>query len=56
MVYLIGFAVLLVLMAGMQGSPWAIWANLAVQVVLIAGWVIYPAVGVMGIVFAIVWR
>ncbi len=55
MVYVIGFALLLVLMAGIQGRPWAIWANLGIQVVLIAGWLIYPAVGAMGIVFAIVW-
>lgn len=53
--YLIGFAVLLVLMAGIQGRPWAIWANLGVQVALIAGWVIYPGIGFMGIVFAVVW-
>jgi Protein of unknown function (DUF4233) len=53
--YLIGFAVLLVLMAGVQGRPWAIWANLAVQAVLIAGWAIYPGVGFIGIVFAVVW-
>jgi len=54
-VYLIGFAVLLVLMAGVQGRPWAIWANVAVQAVLIAGWAIYPGVGFIGIVFAVVW-
>lgn len=53
--YLIGFAVLLILMAGIQGKPWAIWANLAVQLVLIAGWAIYPAVGFMGLLFAGVW-
>ena len=53
--YLIGFAVLLVLMAGIQGRPWAIWANLGVQVVLIAGWGIYPGVGAVGILFMIVW-
>lgn len=53
--YLVGFAVLLVLMAGVQKRPWAIWANLAVQVVLIAGWVIYPGVGFMGLLFAVVW-
>jgi Protein of unknown function (DUF4233) len=53
--YLIGFAVLLVLMAGVQGRPWAIWANVAVQAVLIAGWAIYPGVGFIGIVFAVVW-
>jgi hypothetical protein len=55
MMYVIGFALVLTLMAGIQGHPWAIWTNLGVQVVLIAGWLIYPAVGVMGIVFAIVW-
>ena len=30
-------------------------ANLGVQVVLIAGWVIYPGIGVVGILFAVVW-
>jgi hypothetical protein len=53
--YLIGFAVLLVLMAGIQGRPWAIWANLAVQVGLIGGWLIYPGVGFVGILFTVVW-
>lgn len=53
--YLVGFAVLLVLMSGIQGRPWAIWADLAVQIVLIAGWAVYPGVGIMGIVFAGVW-
>lgn len=53
--FLLGFTVLLVLMAGIQGRPWAIWANLAVQVVLIAGWLIYPGVGFVGIVFTVVW-
>ena len=47
--YLIGFAVLLVLMAGIQGRSWAIWANLGVQLLLIAGWFIYPAVGFVGL-------
>ncbi|MCK0176729.1 MULTISPECIES: DUF4233 domain-containing protein [Mycobacteriaceae] len=53
--YLVGFAVLLVLMAGIQGRPWAIWANLGVQVGLIAGWVVYPLVGIMGVIFTVVW-
>ncbi|WP_231750822.1 DUF4233 domain-containing protein, partial [Mycobacterium sp. NAZ190054] len=48
-VYVVGFAVLLVLMAGIQGRPWAIWANLGVQLVLVAGWFIYPAVGFIGL-------
>ena len=53
--YLLGFAGLLVLLAGMQGRPWAIWANLAAQLILVAGYVIYPAIGVMGVFFVLVW-
>jgi membrane protease YdiL (CAAX protease family) len=53
--YLIGFAVLLVLLAGVQGRSWAIWVNLAIQVVLIAGWAVHGAVGFIGVVFAGVW-
>ncbi|MEB3020646.1 DUF4233 domain-containing protein [[Mycobacterium] crassicus] len=53
--YLLGLALVLLLFAGIQGRPWAIWANLALQSVLIAGFVIYPGVGVMGLVFAAVW-
>ena len=36
--YLIGLAVVLILLAGLQGRPWAIWVNLGIQLVLIAGW------------------
>jgi biotin transporter BioY len=53
--FLIGFAVVLVLLAGVQGRPWALWANLAMQVVLIAGWAVHAAVGFIGLVFAAVW-
>lgn len=53
--YLIGFTLLLVLMAGVQGRPWAIWANLGIQLVLIGGWFIYPGIGVVGLLFAMVW-
>ena len=53
--YLVGFAILLVLLAGMQRRPWAIWANLGVQAILVAGFFIYPAVGFMGVLFAVVW-
>ena len=53
--FIIGFAVVLVLLAGMQGRPWALWANLAMQVVLIAGWFISGMVGFIGVVFAAVW-
>ena len=53
--YLIGFAVVLVLLAGVQGRPWAIWVNLAMQVVLIAGVFVHGAVGFIGVVFLAVW-
>ena len=53
--YLIGFAILLGLLAGMQGRRWAIWANLGVQLVLVAGFFVYPAIGFMGLLFGVVW-
>jgi len=53
--YLVGFAILLALLAGLQGRPWAIWVNLAVQLILVAGFLIYPAIGFMGLLFVLVW-
>jgi len=53
--YLIGLAVVLVLFAGLQGRPWAIWANLALQLVVIAGFALNGAVGFIGLVFLVVW-
>jgi Protein of unknown function (DUF4233) len=53
--YLIGLAVVLILLTGVQGRPWAIWVNLALQLVLIAGWAVSGAVGFIGLVFAAVW-
>ncbi len=53
--YLVGLAVVLVLLAGLQGRPWAIWVNLAIQLVLVAGWAVSGAVGFIGLIFAGVW-
>ena len=53
--YLVGFAALLVLLAGVQGRPWAIWVNLGIQLMLVAGFVVYPLIGFMGVVFAAAW-
>ena len=39
----------------MKRTPWAIWANLGLQLVLIGGWWIYSLVGVMGLIFTGVW-
>ncbi len=53
--YLVGFAVFLVLLAGVQGRPYAIWLNLGVQLILVAGFIVYPAVGMIGLLFVVVW-
>jgi hypothetical protein len=53
--FLVGLAGLLVVMTGVQGRSWAIWVNLGVQVLPIAGWLIYPGVGFIGVLFALVW-
>jgi hypothetical protein len=53
--YLLGLAAVLILLSGVQGRSWAIWADLGVQVIPIAGFAIYPGVGVIGLVFAAVW-
>jgi hypothetical protein len=53
--YLIGLAVLLILLAGLQGRPWAIWMNLGVQVLPLGGFAVYSGVGFIGVLFAAVW-
>lgn len=53
--YLIGLAAVLVLLAGVQRRPWAIWVNLAVQLVLLAGFAVYPGVGFIGVLFTGLW-
>jgi hypothetical protein len=53
--YLIGLAAVLVGLSAVQGRSWAIWVNLAMQLVVIAGLVFYPAIGVVGVIFGAVW-
>ncbi|OBF16113.1 DUF4233 domain-containing protein [Mycobacterium kubicae] len=53
--YLIGLAVLLILLAGVQRKPWAIWVNLGVQLLLLAGFAVYPGVGFIGVLFTALW-
>ncbi len=53
--YLIGVAALLILLGGVQRKPWAIWVNLGVQVLLLAGFAVYPGVGFIGVLFAGLW-
>jgi hypothetical protein len=53
--FLIGVAGVLILLAGVQGRPWGLKVDAAVQVVLIAGVLIHPAIGFIGVVFGAVW-
>lgn len=53
--FLIGMAVVLVLLAGVQRKPWAIWVNVGIQLVLIAGVVLDGAIAFVGVIFLVVW-
>ncbi|TLG12381.1 DUF4233 domain-containing protein [Nocardia cyriacigeorgica] len=53
--YLVTLAVVMILGAGLQRRPWAVPFNLALQVLVIAGAFIHISIGVIGILFAIVW-
>jgi hypothetical protein len=53
--YLIGVALVLILMAGIQGRPWAMKANLGIQAVVIAGVFVHATIGFIGVLFALVW-
>jgi uncharacterized protein DUF4233 len=53
--YLLGLVAVLIVLTGLQGRSWAIWLDLAAQLVLIAGFLLYPGVGLIGLLFAGVW-
>lgn len=53
--YLLGLTAILIVLCGMQGRPWAIWADLGVQAIAVAGFVVYPGIGIIGLIFAAVW-
>ena len=53
--YLLGLTAVLIVLAGLQGRSWAIWADLGVQLIPIAGFVVYPGIGIIGLLFAGVW-
>lgn len=51
-----GIAVAMVVASGLQRRPWGLAVALLLQVgVIVAGFVLVPALGVMGLVFAGVW-
>lgn len=53
--YLIAIAVIMILLCGMQGRPWALQANLALQLALVAGFFIHATIGFVGLLFLGVW-
>ncbi|MEP6561407.1 MAG: DUF4233 domain-containing protein [Nakamurella sp.] len=48
-------AVLLILTCGIIARPYAVSVILGLQVVMVACWFITPTLGVMGVIFAVVW-
>ncbi|MEM6107296.1 DUF4233 domain-containing protein [Mycobacterium sp. 050272] len=53
--YLVSVAGLLIVLSGVQGRPWAIWVNLSVQVVVLAGFAVYSGIGFIGVLFTGLW-
>jgi hypothetical protein len=48
-------AVLMIVAAGLQRRPWGLGLALGLQVAMIACGLLVPALGIMGVVFALVW-
>ncbi len=51
----LGLAVALLLACGVQGRRWGLGLALALQLVMIGCFFVVPALGVLGVVFALVW-
>ncbi len=53
---IVGLALLMVVGSGLQRRPWGLWLALALQVAtIVAGFVLVTPLGVVGVVFALVW-
>jgi Protein of unknown function (DUF4233) len=52
---IVALAAAMVLAAGLQRRSWGLWLALALQVVMIGCGLLVPALGWMGLVFALVW-
>jgi hypothetical protein len=52
---IVALAVGMIVAAGLQRRPWGLRLALALQLVMIACGLLVPALGVMGVVFALVW-
>jgi hypothetical protein len=54
-VLVVALAVALLLTCAVLRRPWGIWAAVGVQIVMIVCWVAVPALGILGLVFGLVW-
>jgi hypothetical protein len=52
---IVALGVMMIVAAGLQRRPWGLGLALGLQVVMIACGLLVPALGAMGIVFALVW-
>ncbi|MGH3823868.1 MAG: DUF4233 domain-containing protein [Pseudonocardiaceae bacterium] len=48
-------ALAMVVAAGVQRLSWGLGLALALQVAMVAGWFAHPALGVLGLLFVLVW-
>ncbi|EFV13953.1 DUF4233 domain-containing protein [Segniliparus rugosus] len=53
--FVLCFAALLFWACAVQSKPWGFSLDLGLQAVLVAGWLVHPAIGVTGLIFAAVW-
>lgn len=55
LIFFVVLAALMILGAGLQGRPWALKFDLALQVVTIAGGLFHWSIAAVGIIFGCVW-
>lgn len=53
--FIVVLALAMILGAGIQGKSWAMPYNLVLQAAMIAGFLVHPSLGVLGLIFAGVW-
>jgi hypothetical protein len=53
--YTAGLALAMVVAAGVQRHPWGLGLALTLQVAMVAGWFVHPALGGLGLLFVLVW-
>ncbi len=53
--YIVGLGIVMLLGAGLQGRPWALQFDVALQVLVILGFLAHPSIAVVGLLFSCVW-